>query len=305
MGLLVGEKDTTLTYQESKKYQKMLKKAAALQLTKLFKQFWELKLDEEQRLIHGTEQEVHLLAEITPPEASSENESAQAKSQTEFSVFLNKKEFFDRIPAELASRLQIVPEYVQWMLELIPGKPFHHILNVRELEAHLRDTEALNQLKIEVPGGPSGKSKYRLKILSTSSMPKLGHADFYVARDGSRISPEQRKAQNDVSGSQYFVDSTICSHVRFSTLTRNTVQKRKDLVEINVPIFIDKNTKVRYPGLYSHFESYGDKPYRLQEQILENLPESSILKQVRIFLIFFLVLESYTFDEIKFFKEFK
>ena len=280
MGLLVGEKDTTLTYQESKKYQKMLKTAAALQLTKLFRMFLDLQLDEEQRLIHGTEQEVHLLAEITSEETLMKSESTSTKDQTEYSVFLEKEEFFNRIPTQLASRLQIVPEYVEWMLELIPAKPFHHILNVKDLEAHLRDTEALNRLQIEVPGGPSKNNKYRLKILSTSSMPKLGHADFYVSRDGSRIPADQRKIRNTVSDSQYFVDQTICSHVRFSTLTRNTVQKREDLVEINIPIFIDKNTRVRYPGLYSHFQSYDDKPYRVKDHILQGLPETSILKQV-------------------------
>lgn len=276
MGLLINESEKTLTYLESKQYQQMLKRASALQLTKLFKKFWKLELDEKKRLIHGTEQEMHLLAAISNKQA----ETQEPEDSTEFSVFLDRDSFIKQIPKELASRLEIVPEYAQWMVELIPHKPFQHLLNLRDLRSHLDDTNKLNRLKIEMTPENNKDKTYLLQLLSVTSMPKLGYADYFIRKDGSKIALEDREKSNHVSNSKYFIDSTIGSHIRFSTLTKNTAQKRNQKVEINIPIFIDKKTRIRYPGLYTDTENYQDRTFSIQEKILSNMQEDKFLKQV-------------------------
>lgn len=47
---------------------------------------------------------------------------------------------------------------------------------------------------------------------------------------------------NEVTQSQYISDDHIAPHPRFPTLTKNIRLRRKQTVDIRVPLFIDENT---------------------------------------------------------------
>ena len=82
MGLLANGKDKTLTYKESKKYQRILKKIAALQITKLMKIFQNFSNSETDRLKYGIEQEFHLVTSFEY-QRKSENKDLGNKKQVQ------------------------------------------------------------------------------------------------------------------------------------------------------------------------------------------------------------------------------
>ena len=274
MGLLANGKDKTLTYNESKKYQKFYKKISALQITKLLKTFLNFQNNEANRLKYGIEQEYHLMTIFDSLRQSMSYDPKTMKSNSkiiknkEYSVSLQKEEYIKNLPSKFHENLDFMPEYAAWMVEIVPKKPFSLFLNAKEINNHLDMVDSLNKLNLTFKQEKNLKKKRIHNILSASIVPKLGYSDFYIRPNGERIPYVERKENNYFSNSKYFIDETVSKHIRFPTLTRNTALKRGSNVEINIPIFIDSKTKVRFKNMYEEPESYSDIPYKIKETIL-------------------------------------
>lgn len=285
MGLLANGKDKTLDYNESRRFQKLYKKISALQITKILKQFYSFSNSEENRLKYGIEQEFHLMTVFNSSKkcmsfnAKTMMVESKIKEVNEFSVSLQVDKFLENIPQEYKEQLDFMPEYAAWMVEIVPKTPFKFFLNSDEIKNHLNLIDSLNKLNISFKQQDDLK-KRRHYLLSVTAIPKLGYADYYIRPNGDRIPYAERKENNKFSNSKYYIDETVSKHIRFPTLTKNTALKRGSNVEINIPIFIDKNTKIICKNLYEEPESYKDISYKIEEKIIK----TKKIKEVNYFL---------------------
>ena len=136
-------------------------------------------------------------------------------------------------------------EYGGWMYEVIPNEPFL----IKDL--NLIENNIQNLYKFLL-------NKYGKSFLSLGSYPLLGVGKYYINEDIKEeedinlIEDEKEKKDkeeffddiknNRLSYSDYLSDKIINRHPRFGNLTRNIRQRRGSKVEINIPIFKDKNT---------------------------------------------------------------
>uniref|UniRef100_A0A0K0EM21 Glutamate--cysteine ligase n=1 Tax=Strongyloides stercoralis TaxID=6248 RepID=A0A0K0EM21_STRER len=120
------------------------------------------------------------------------------------------------------------PEFAGYMIEGTPGVPYGGLLacfNLVEYNMMHRRSEVTKMLK-------SGES-----IMSVS-FPLLGTPDFTLP--STQIT---YKDENGAGRSIFFPDDAIYSgHPRFKNLVRNIRSRRGEKVNIQVPIFRDKNT---------------------------------------------------------------
>ena len=120
------------------------------------------------------------------------------------------------------------PEYANYMVEGTPGQPYdHEIINFNKLEENmrLRRKEVISLLNL--------KDEY---CASLTAFPLLGSQDFTYP--SYKPTPDK-----GVTRSIFFPDQAIFpGHPRFSSLSRNIRERRSSKVEINIPIFFDKNT---------------------------------------------------------------
>ena len=266
MGLLANGDEKTLTYTESKKYQRLFKKVSAIQLTQLFKTFFNFSNNEQNRLKYGVEQEMHLITSF-PKQPSNGTSKTNTK---EYVVSLEKAQFLKDVPKSVHDALYFMPEYAEWMIEFIPNEPFVDFLNSKEYYKHLEQVDVLNQ------NYKKSNGKYPYFLLSSTPFPKLGYADYYIRSNGERVPFEQRQKMNSASNSLYYIDETISRHVRFSTLTHNNMLKRGHRTEINVPIFVDTNTKIRFKDLYIETKDYSSITYKMEETIKADVKDNDL-----------------------------
>jgi glutamate--cysteine ligase catalytic subunit len=120
------------------------------------------------------------------------------------------------------------PEYGRFMLESTPGYPYtgapRDLVNV---EADMRFRRKIIRSQLAPNELP----------ITLTSWPRLG-------AEGSQFTdpPTQADPQTSSSRSQYVGQLITNPHARFPTLTANIRQRRGELVDIRVPLFVDKNT---------------------------------------------------------------
>ncbi|CAK1548462.1 unnamed protein product [Leptosia nina] len=153
---------------------------------------------------------------------------------------LQKKELED--PENVKSLWR--PEYGAYMIEGTPGKPYGGLLahfNIVEANMKFRRAEASTLLK-------DGEV-----LMSITNFPRLGCPGF--------TSPPYQATPNEgVSWSNFFPDEAIYpGHPRFKTLTSNIRCRRGEKMEINLPIYRDKNTKIPVDN-YHELEKGAAKP---------------------------------------------
>lgn len=117
------------------------------------------------------------------------------------------------------------PEYGRFMIEATPGQPFPG--NPR----HLLGVEISMNLRREIAQRYLGENE---TLLSITSFPRLGCVGEFTYPYYPPTGPKSR--------SLFVPDEIINPHARFPTLTANIRERRGEKVEINVPLFIDKNT---------------------------------------------------------------
>ena len=138
-------------------------------------------------------------------------------------------------------------EYGGWMYEVIPNEPFL-INNLNLIEKNIQNLYRYLTQKY-------GNKKF----LSIGSFPLLGVGKYYINEDEKDEDDdkdiikdeEEKKAKeqyledinnNKLSYSNYLNDKIINRHPRFGNLTRNIRQRRGSKVDIEIPLFKDKNT---------------------------------------------------------------
>lgn len=219
MGLLVGESSETLTYDESRKFQRMLKSNAARQLARLLHKYENFTKTAEEALCFGTELECHLLKRI------------ELNHCDVYSVYVDSKPLMADINTRYPD-VEVKEEYSAWMIEFIPKVPFRRYLSLGEIRTHFKRLHAIAEFYED-----------RLTILpGLSVLPHIGTANYYLPEAKVPGTLVQRAEFNPHSKSDYFLDSTITKHSRFRTFTSNTRLRKGDKPEIVLPILQDKAT---------------------------------------------------------------
>ncbi|KAL1964183.1 hypothetical protein VTN77DRAFT_7271 [Rasamsonia byssochlamydoides] len=117
------------------------------------------------------------------------------------------------------------PEFGRFMLEATPGRPwgidFRDLLKVESNMRWRRDIAKSHMAPNEYP-------------ITLTTFPRLGTRDDYISPYYPPSGPALR--------SQFVPDEIANPHIRFPTLAANIRARRGRKVEINVPIFKDKNT---------------------------------------------------------------
>lgn len=117
------------------------------------------------------------------------------------------------------------PEFGRFMLEATPGKPwgigFKDLLKVESNMRWRREITKAHMAPNEYP-------------ITLTTFPRLGTRDDYISPYYPPSGPALR--------SQFVPDEIANPHIRFPTLAANIRARRGRKVEINVPIFKDKNT---------------------------------------------------------------
>ncbi|KAL5255390.1 hypothetical protein ACHWQZ_G010822 [Mnemiopsis leidyi] len=130
-----------------------------------------------------------------------------------------------------------VEEYGSFQIESTPNKPF--LDDFEELNNVIRDMRHRRKELMLL------MDKDTETVLTLTNFPRLGCPDFCWP-------PAKPSPDGNVSQSIFFPDECINPHPRFPNLTRNIRQRRGKKVEINVPIYKDKNTPdpfVEFPDI--------------------------------------------------------
>ena len=107
-------------------------------------------------------------------------------------------------------------------------------------------------------------------------MPTVGYENYLdVTRSIQKEKSFERTHSNEQWGSKYYIEDTITDHSRFRTIIKNFKARRGRNPEANAPLFIDKNTRVRYQGFYQHYEDHKTKPYSLIDNLIHKTDSSS------------------------------
>ncbi|POS85394.1 glutamate-cysteine ligase-like protein, partial [Erysiphe pulchra] len=118
------------------------------------------------------------------------------------------------------------PEFGRFMLESTPGKPwgisFKYLLEVESSMKQRRSIAKANMLPEEYP-------------ITLTTFPRLGTPGEFT-RPYYPVSGERLR-------SQFVPDQIANPHIRFPTLAANIRSRRGRKVQVNVPVFRDKNTK--------------------------------------------------------------
>lgn len=225
MGLLYGEKLGVYSYKETKKYQKILKRNAVLQLVKLLQKFGDFEKNKEDALKFGTETEIHVLKKKI------------LDKQKIYSVHENLYEIINDLKEKKKLKnskkldFQLVEEFSSWMLEILPEKPFEDYLNIKKIHEHFNSAEKYLR-----------KNKNLTILFGMSTLPTIG-TELYLIKPNNRIIKlENRKTLNKYSESDYFLDSTITNHSRFKNLVNNTKKRKGKKSKITIPLYQDSKT---------------------------------------------------------------
>ncbi|RHZ45899.1 glutamate--cysteine ligase [Aspergillus thermomutatus] len=121
------------------------------------------------------------------------------------------------------------PEFGRFMLEATPGRPwgidFKDLLKV----------EANMKWRREIAKSHMAPNEYPITL---TTFPRLGTKDDYIQPYYPPSGPALR--------SQFVPDEIANPHIRFPTLAANIRSRRGRKVELNVPVFVDKNTPVPF-----------------------------------------------------------
>lgn len=220
MGLLFGEKSEYLAYEESRKYQRMLKSNGAKQLALLLQRFASFQKTDSEALKFGTETETHLLHKKI------------LNGQTFYPVNISRDHFISKV-AKQVPELDLKGEFVTWMLEILPSKPFESYLSLKEIRNHFFIMQKMaKQFK-----------EHSYLIAGLSCLPHIGTLHYYFGENDEVIPMSGRADLNDYSRSDSFLDATITPHPRYlSSVVNKIARLKKDKPLCFVPLFQDKNT---------------------------------------------------------------
>lgn len=156
------------------------------------------------------------------------------------------------------------PEYARWMIEGTPGLPYRcyaaDLVNV-ERNMALRRTEIARLLR------PSET------VLSITAFPRTG-CGIYTSPPTIPFGP--------VARSFFTSDDVISPHPRFPTLTKNIRLRRGRKVNMEVPLYMDKNTASTQPLIPpepAHFSLLQQASSRFSDEEKTSDPEYALLDE--------------------------
>ncbi|KAL1974157.1 hypothetical protein VTN31DRAFT_5717 [Thermomyces dupontii] len=117
------------------------------------------------------------------------------------------------------------PEFGRFMLEATPGRPWG--IDLRDL----LKVESNMKWRREIAKSHMAPNEFPITL---TTFPRLGTRDDYIVPYYPPSGPALR--------SQFVPDEIANPHIRFPTLAANIRSRRGRKVEINVPVFRDKNT---------------------------------------------------------------
>lgn len=220
MGLLIGEKSTTLEFKESKKFQRLLKRNAAKQLAKLLASFEKFEKSDTESLKFGTELECHLVHKVKVDSKELMSVSIDSKSLM--------KDLNQRFP-----EVEAKEEFAAWMIEFIPIAPFELFLSLNEIRKHFKYIDLVSKFyKPEI-----------IMIPGLSVLPHIGTPNYYIKNGMTPANMNERSNLNKLSKSDFFLDETITEHSRMHTFTQNVPIRKGEKVAIKIPVYKDLKTK--------------------------------------------------------------
>ncbi|EGR31102.1 hypothetical protein IMG5_117750 [Ichthyophthirius multifiliis] len=166
-------------------------------------------------ILWGDEIEGHII-KINP-------QTKQTHIQIEnFSIFQKINE-----SNEEETEFHLLPEYGAWMIETTPKDPYFSKGNCDRTVENMRQRTKILQLNLQ-------ENEH---LLYSPIVPFIGTNDFFDKKN-------EKSHMNDITQSLFIDDRIINQHPRFITLTQNIRQRRKEKVQIKVPIFPDINTSL-------------------------------------------------------------
>ncbi|KAK1925719.1 glutamate-cysteine ligase-domain-containing protein [Papiliotrema laurentii] len=133
-------------------------------------------------------------------------------------------------PKECATIPTFHPEYGRYMLESTPGCPFSGTpKDLVSVESDMRFRRQIIRSHLKPHEMP----------ITLTVWPRLGVTDAPFTDPPTYPDPEKSSSR-----SQYVGELLTNPHARFPTLTANIRQRRGSLVDIRVPLYIDKNTVI-------------------------------------------------------------
>jgi len=122
------------------------------------------------------------------------------------------------------------PEYGVFMIEAVPSKPY------AEDFASLAQVEKNMKIRRDLISKKLGKTEH---VFALTHFPLMGVDGFFHKRGEEA----DIKVNGPIAQSKFIPDQIINPHRRFATLTNNILTRRGRNVEINIPLFMDTNTK--------------------------------------------------------------
>jgi len=224
MGFL--EVGVPLTWAESEKYRKYVKKHGIIQFNHLFNRLKDRKQDAfrwgdemEYIIIRMTKNEGPFLS-LRAREILEEADKLVSNENMEMGVILH-------------------PEYGSFMIEATPKLPYKNF--VKDLVGVEENMVQRRKLIEKV----LGKDEF---LFSIGNFPLLGAKNY--------VDPPL-PTKEPLSKSQYLSDSLINPHPRFGTLTRNIRERRGSNVDIRIPIFRDLNTDKELKEIHMDAMAFG------------------------------------------------
>ena len=236
MGLLsVGQ---PLTWPETKKVADFIKQHGITQFLNIYNS---VKNRVGDGLKWGDEVEYHLV------EFDHKNKTAKLKLGCEELVEILSEPERQGLDVETLWR----PEFASYQSEATPGRPYGGLLahfNLVEPNMKLRRKQ-MNEL-VEKKNLVESNPDKEIRVMSITSFPRLGCRPGFTSPDLPVDSDLHKR--NTFTESVFFPEGCINSHPRFKTLANNIRSRRGRKVEIQVPVFIDKNTPTNFP-LHDNF----------------------------------------------------
>ena len=221
---------TPLPFDGSKCYRKIILHNAAKQLVKLFSDFKDFVNKDENSLYYGTETEVHVLI----PRIINTNKV--------YSVSTNVEPLMKQLKEKHDDKIEVEHEYGSWMLEFVPKNVFKSYLNINEIYDHFKYI-----IEKCVPEKPT--INHEIILTGISILPHIGTLHYFVSELGSTVPMKNRSNANKMSHSKSFLDFTIANFLRYITITKSILERRKGKPHVSLPIFQDSKTKLNQYNL--------------------------------------------------------
>jgi glutamate--cysteine ligase catalytic subunit len=272
MGIQVGETNEYLPFEESKKFQKLLKRNGALQISLLLEKCSKFEKGPEETLKFGTETETHLLSKVT------------IDDQDYFPVSVSRNNFISEVSKDFPG-LDFKGEFAAWMVEILPLHPFKEFLNFEEIRDHFFEIQKMSSKTSEI---------FQL-ISGLSCLPHLGTLHYFHKENNVIIPMNEREVLNEISSSKMFLDQTVSSHARYKSSVINKIARMQHKTIIKLPIYKDVNSSDA-PLILDHV-GFGTGSAALQVTFsCRNLSQARwAYDQLHILSPFFLILSSSTF----------